>query len=160
MKLKLPNLTWRTRKRLKTTALILGSAAALTFAIWLCWIIWLGRFVVYSRDGVRLDFDWVTPGSYVTAVEPQLQDVEVLYDDGSETVVERKKELEQLIGCTISLDMLTDDLGEVDEAIRQQPKGTAVLLELKSGSGNFYYKTTMPNATVSVRWTRRLWRSW
>ena len=149
MKLKLPNLTWRTRKRLKTTALILGSAAALTFALWLCWIIWLGRFVVYTRDGVRLDFDWVTPGSYVTAVKPEAQNVEVLYDDGSETVVERKKELEQLIGCTISLDMITGDLSEVDAAIRQQPKGTAVLLELKSGSGNFYYKTTMPNATVS-----------
>ena len=151
MKLKLPNLTWRTRKRLKTTALILGSVAALAFALWLCWIIWLGRFVVYSRDGVRLDFDWVTPGSYVTAVKPDIQDVEVLYDDGSETVVERSKELEQLTGCTISLDMITGDLGEVDKAIRQQPKGTAVLLELKSGSGNFYYKTTMPNATVSSK---------
>jgi hypothetical protein len=151
MKLKLPNLTWRTRKRLKTTALILGSLAALTFALWLCWILYLGRFVVYSRNGVRLDFDWVTPGSFVTAEEPPQQDVTILYDDGSETVVERKKELEKLTGCTISLDMLTGDLSEVDEAIRQQPKGTAVLLELKSGTGNFYYKTTMPNAKVSSK---------
>ena len=151
MKLKLPNLTWRTRKRLKTTALILGSAAALTFALWLCWILYLGRFVVYSRNGVRLDFDWVTPGSFVTAEAPPEQDVTILYDDGSETVVERKKELEKLTGCTISLDMLTGDLAEVDEAIRQQPKGTAVLLELKSGPGNFYYKTTMPNAKVSSK---------
>ena len=151
MKLKLPNLTWRTRKRLKTTALILGSLAALTFALWLCWILYLGRFVVYSRNGVRLDFDWVTPGSFVTAVAPPEQDVTILYDDGSETVVERKKELEKLTGCTISLDMLTGDLAEVDEAIRQQPKGTAVLLELKSGTGNFYYKTTMPNAKVSSK---------
>ena len=70
MKLKLPNLTWRTRKRLKTTALVLGSLAALTFALWLCWVLYLGRFVVYSRNGVRLDFDWVTPGSFVTAEEP------------------------------------------------------------------------------------------
>ena len=65
--------------------------------------------------------------------------------------MERKKELEKLTGCTISLDMLTGDLSEVDEAIRQQPKGTAVLLELKSGTGNFYYKTTMPNAKVSSK---------
>ena len=151
MKLKLPNLTWRTRKRLKTTALVLGSAAALTFALWLCWVLYLGRFVVYSRNGVRLDFDWVTPGSFVTAVEPPKQDVTILYDDGSETVVERKKELEKLTGCIISLDMLTGDLSEVDETIRQQPKGTAVLLELKSGTGNFYYKTTMPNAKVSSK---------
>ena len=44
---------------------------------------------------------------------PPEQDVTILYDDGSETVVERKKELEKLTGCTISLDMLTGDLSEV-----------------------------------------------
>ena len=65
MKLKAPNLTWRTRKRLKTLAAVLGSIAAVAAVIWVCWLLWLGRFVVYARDGVRLDFDWVTPGSYV-----------------------------------------------------------------------------------------------
>ena len=93
MKLKLPNLTWRTRKRLKTTALVLGSVTALTFLLWLCWVLWLGRFVVYSREGVRLDFDWVTPGSFVAAVPPEERPVNILYDDGSETVVEKSREL-------------------------------------------------------------------
>ena len=151
MKLKLPNLTWRTRKRLKTTALVLGSVTALTFLLWLCWVLWLGRFVVYSREGVRLDFDWVTPGSFVAAVPPEERPVNILYDDGSETVVEKSRELEKLIGCTVSIDLLTDDLAAVDAAIRQQPKGTAILLELKSGTGNFYYKTAMPKANVSSK---------
>ena len=57
MKLKRPNLTWRTRRRLKTAGLILGGTAALGFLVWLCWVLWLGRFVVYSREAVLIDFD-------------------------------------------------------------------------------------------------------
>ncbi len=151
MKLKLPKLTWRTRKRLKTSAIVLGSIAALSTLLWVCWILWLGRFVVYSRDGVRLDFDWVTPGSFVAAVPPEEPTINIRYDDGDEPVVEKSKELEKLTGCTISIDMLTGDIAELDEAIRQQPKGTAIALELKSGSGNFYYKTSMPKAKVSSK---------
>lgn len=151
MKLKLPKLTWRTRKRLKTSAIVLGSIAAVSTLLWVCWILWLGRFVVYSRDGVRLDFDWVSPGSFVAAVPPEEPTINIRYDDGDEPVVEKSRELEKLTGCTISIDMLTGDIAELDEAIRQQPKGTAIALELKSGSGNFYYKTSMPKAKVSSK---------
>ena len=151
MKLKLPKLTWRTRKRLKTSAIVLGSIAAVSTLLWVCWVLWLGRFVVYARDGVRLDFDWVTPGSFVAAVPPEEPTINIRYDDGDEPVVEKSRELEKLTGCTISIDMLTGDIAELDEAIRQQPKGTAIALELKSGSGNFYYKTSMPKAKVSSK---------
>ena len=151
MKLRAPHLTWRTRKRLKTTGVILGSLSAALLMLWLCWILWLGRFVVYARDGVRLDFDWVQPGPFVAAEPPQLMDVNIRYDDGQEVVVERSRELAQLKGCTITLDMLTGDIAELDRIIREQPKDTAVLLELKSGSGNFYYDTAMPGAKVSSK---------
>ena len=151
MKLKVPNLTWRTRQRLKTTAVVVGTVLALALALWICWILWLGRFVVYSRDGVRLDFDWVTPGPFVTAVEPERMAVNIRFDDGDEPVVERSKELEQLTGCYITIEMLTGDIAEVDRLVREQPKGTAVMLELKSGTGNFYYDTKMPNANVSSK---------
>ena len=149
MTLKLPNLTWRTRKRLKTSAIVIGSLVAVSFALWLCWILWLGRFVVYSREGVRLDFEWVTPGDYVAAQPPEEMPINIVFDDGSDTVVERSKELEKLTGSLVSLDLLTGDLDELNDAIRQQPKGTAILLELKSPTGSFLYKTSMPNATVS-----------
>ena len=149
MNLKLPNLTWRTRKRLKTAAIILGSVTAAAVLVWLCWILWLGRFVVYSREGVRLDFEWVTPGDYVAALPPEEMPINIVFDDGSDTTAERSHELEKLTGSVVSLDLLTGDLAELDKAIRQQPKGTAILLELKAGNGSFYYKTSMPNATVS-----------
>lgn len=151
MKLKKPNLTWRTRKRLKAAALILGSVAAVSFALWLCWILWLGRFVVYSGDTVRLDFDWVTPGEFVEAEEPTRPEVNIIFDDGSEVVVDRTKPLERMSGFYVTIEMLTEDVAEVERLIREQPKGTAIMLELKSGTGNYYYKTAMPNATVSKK---------
>ena len=91
MKLKKPNLTWRTRRRLRTALWILGAVTALMLAVWGCWILWLGRFVVYTGDTVRLDFDWVTPGEFVEAVEPEHKDVNIIFDDGSEVVVDRTR---------------------------------------------------------------------
>ena len=151
MKLKMPNLTWRTRRRLSTALWILGGVTAAAVTVWGCWILWLGRFVVYSGDSVRLDFDWVTPGSFVEAVEPTRPEINIIYDDGSEVVVDRTKPLERMSGFYVTIDMLTDDVAEVERLVREQPKGTAIMLELKSGTGNFYYDTTMPNATVSKK---------
>ena len=151
MKLKAPNLTWRTRKRLKTAAIVVGSIVGVSLALWLCWILWLGRFVVYTGDTVRLDFDWVTPGEFVEAVEPEHKDVNIIFDDGSEVVVDRTKPLERMSGFYVTIEMLTDDVAEVERLVREQPKGTAIMLELKSGTGNFYYNTSMPNATVSKK---------
>lgn len=151
MKLKAPHLTWQTRKRLKAAGLVLGILAAAAGLVWLCWVLWLGRFVVYSRSEVRLDFDWQTPGEFVAAVPPEELPVSILYDDGYEEVVERSPELARLNGFFVSAEMLTGDLEEVDRIIREQPKGSAIMLELKSGSGTFYYETTLPGATVSSK---------
>ena len=151
MKRRIFNLTWRTRKRLKVTGILLGTTLALVLAVWLCWILWLGRFVVYSRDAVRLDFEWQTPGSFVPAEQPTDPTVSILYDDGSEKVVQRNQELTQMNGCYITAQMLIDDIAGVEELIREQPKGSAIMLELKSGSGTFYYDTEQPQASVSSR---------
>ena len=145
------NLTWRTRRRLRALGMTLGILALVGVTVWLCWVIWLGRFVVYSRDAVRLDFDWVVPGSFVTAEPPEQMNVNILYDDGSQTVVDRTRELEQLSGCYITAEMLTGDLEEINRLVREQPKGSAIMLELKSGSGYFYYDTEMPKGKVSSK---------
>lgn len=151
MKLKAPNLTYRTRKRLKTLGIVFGSVVVVSVLVWLCWILWLGRFVVYSGDSVRLDFDWVTPGAFVAAEPPEEKQINIIYDDGSEVVVDRTKPLERISGFYVTIDMLTDDIEEVEKVIREQPKGTAIMLELKSGTGNFYYDTELPNAKVSSK---------
>lgn len=144
-------LTWRTRKRLKALGVTLGALVVLGVTVWLCWVVWLGRFVVYSRDEVRLDFDWVVPGEFVAAEPPEEQPVTILYDDGFQTVIDRTKDLEQISGCYITAEMLTGDLEEVSRIVREQPKGSAIMLELKSGTGVFYYDTGLSKGKVSSK---------
>ncbi len=151
MKRNLPKLTWRSRRRMKAVLVLLGGILAVSLAAWLCWILWLGRFVVYSRDAVRLDFDWQTPGPFVTAEPPQERPISIRYDDGSEMVIPRSQELSQLSGCYITAQMLTDDMEAVEQLIREQPKGTAIMLEMKTGSGAFSYDTKLPQAKVSEK---------
>ncbi len=145
------NMTYRTRKRLKTAGLVFGTLAVVGGLLWLCWVIWLGRFVVYSRDAAKLDFDWQTPGEFVVAEAPTDPPVKILFDDGSEVVVEKNPDLQKLSGVYVTADMLVEDLEEVDRLIRQQEKGTAVMLELKGGNGNFYYNTAIPGGKVSSK---------
>ena len=145
------NLTWRTRKRLRTLGTVLGILAVAGVTVWLCWVVWLGRFVVYTGDTVRLDFDWVVPGEFVAAEPPEEIPVNIIYDDGNQSVIDRNKDLEQISGFYITIDMLTGDLEEVDRLIREQPKGSAIMLELKSGTGYFYYDTEMPKSKVSSK---------
>ena len=144
-------MTWRTRRRLRNLGITLGVLAAAGVTVWLCWVVWLGRFVVYTGDTVRLDFDWVTPGPFVAAEPPEKLPVTIIYDDGSQTIIDRTKDLEQISGCYITAEMLTGDMKEVDRLIREQPKGSAILLELKSGTGYFYYDTEMPKGKVSSK---------
>ena len=50
------SIPFRTRRRLQrlaTAALVLLLA---TVIFWLCWVVWLQRYVVYTGDGARLDF--------------------------------------------------------------------------------------------------------
>ena len=159
MKLRMPQFTWRTRRRLKTAGILLGSLLALALVVWMCWILWLGRFVVYSRDAVRLDFQWQTPGPFQVAEPPEEDVINILYDDGTETVIQRNQALAQLNGCYITAQMLIDDIAGVEELIRELPKGTAIMLELKAGSGTFYYDTELPQASVSGRIDREAMES-
>ena len=51
------SITYRTRRRLRR----IGTAALfllMLFVIgWFCWVIWVERYIVYTRDGASIDFD-------------------------------------------------------------------------------------------------------
>ena len=44
----------RTLQRIGTVALVL---TCILLVAWLCWVIWLQRYVVYTSNGAHLDFD-------------------------------------------------------------------------------------------------------
>ena len=50
------SIPFRTRRRLQRigTAMLIFLLAFVIF--WLCWVIWLQRYVVYTDDGAKLNF--------------------------------------------------------------------------------------------------------
>ena len=57
-------LTYHTRRRLKRGILTgLGIALAITL-VWTCWVVWVKRYVVFTREGAVIDFSLsqVDPG--------------------------------------------------------------------------------------------------
>lgn len=143
------NMTYRTRRRLHKLGVFLGvfSAAALVGLI--CWFLWLGRFVVYSADGahLRLDQPYTFEGGEV-AVPPEEVTVAIHYNEGDDKV-NTSSELGMISGAYATTSMLLDSIEAVDTAIQQLPPGSAVMLDLKSIYGNFYYNTNVSGAPVA-----------
>lgn len=141
--------TYRTRQRLHTAGKVLRVLLLAALVIWICWFIWLARFVVYSADGAHLRFD--KPATFEggeVAVPPENITVAIHYNEGSDKV-NTSSELGQISGYYASTAMLLDSVEKVDLAIQELPAGSAVVLDLKSIYGNFYYNTEIPGAPVA-----------
>ena len=142
-------LTYRTRRRLRKTGRVLLCLLLAAVVVWGCWFVWLERFVVYSADGahIRLDKPYTFEGG-VVAVPPERLTVAIHYNEGDDKV-NTSSELGQLFGYYASTSMLLDSVEKVDQAIQELPAGSAVVLDLKSIYGNFYYNTDIPGAPVA-----------
>lgn len=135
-------LSYRTRcalKRVGKTALFLLVVGILAYGLWLTW---LDRFVVYSREeGASLDFSFsIADRVGIAAQKPEEQPpVSVFYNDGQyETEGE---ELSKLKGYYVTSSQLEQDLEGVLAKLQDLPKGTAVMIDVKSPRGNIFYSS-------------------
>lgn len=136
----LPYRTQRAIKRTGAFLLILALAAAL---IWLCWLLWLGRFVVYTRQGgARLDFSQSNQSlSGTPAVRPPAKKpISIHY---SEDTGDTNKELSQIMGYYADAEALRENMQEVFSQVKKLPAGTPVMVDVKSITGRFFYSSTV-----------------
>lgn len=140
-------MTYRGRRRLRKLGVFLGITLAVALVALVCWFLWLGRFVVYSADGAKIRLGETPTFEHgVVALPPENPTVAVHYNEG-EDKVNTSSELTQISGAYATTQMLVDGVDEVDTAIQALPSGSAVMLDLKSIYGNFYYSTNIPGAT-------------
>jgi hypothetical protein len=136
----LPYRARRNLRRLFVTLLVLILIAA---CVLLCWLLWLHRYVVYTQDGARLDFD--QPLEYPqgeTAVPPDpLPSVNIQYDDGKKPEEEINTELVRFSGYYVTLETLRADFDAVLQQLEQLPHNSTVLLDVKSIRSYSYYST-------------------
>lgn len=103
--------------------------------------VWLRRFVVYTPDGVRFDFHATVPvGQGIIPSKPDRLDIFVEYWQ-PEASLPTMPEVTQtrLNGYYVPSEMLQKNIPALREQLALLPAGTAVLLDLKSFWGYFYY---------------------
>ena len=152
--------SYRNRQRIRKLLIALGIALAVLIVAAVCVVIYLQRYIVYTRDGAHLDFG-SRPGASVsesagesTLENPEFQvetdaalpDVTIEVDTTPEST--SPTGMARIRGVYVTADMFSD-LDTLTPALDALEGQTAVLLDLKSIYGNYYYHTTLPNGELA-----------
>ncbi len=143
--------SYRTRRFLgRLMRFLLISAAVLT-AVGLCWLLWLGRFVIYTPQGALLDFTLsqrLPEGVVARPLSPG-ESLPIQYgqeeEDPQPGQTPTRKKVE---GYYLTVEELMADLPGVLAKLQALPGDTAVLLDVKGTWGYFFYPTKV-GATTS-----------
>ncbi len=143
----IPYRTQRVLNRLGVAALVLLIVGTVA---WLCWVMWLQRYVVYTDDGATLDFSQSANDMTGEAAVPPVAEanVSIFYNEGA-NAIDTTNELKQLSGYYITNDMVKNDLSNVLLQVERLSSGTPVMIEMKGPYGSFFYNTSLSGATVS-----------
>jgi len=92
------SIPYRTRRVLGKILTILLIVAVVGALVWGCWVLWLQRYVVYTREGAEFRFDLSSEVNQGTlAVPPEKETVPIYYNEGDDTVT-ASQELTKVVG--------------------------------------------------------------
>ena len=136
---------YRTQQSLRRLGITLLALMLLLVVVLLCWFLWLQRYIVYTGDGAKLDFNIsLDLSGGELAQKPQPPSVgDLVFTEGSNLYDESSKELVRFSGYRVTLDALKTDIDALREKLSALPKGTTILMELKTKRGEFAYSTTL-----------------
>ena len=132
---------YRTQWAIKRFFAALLVVAVVIIAGLACWLIWIQRYIIYTVDGVKLDFNLppIKPGEL--AVAPKDPDISINFEQKNE-IEEISTELTQLSGYYVETEAL-NDIQTVKTQIGALPAGTAVMVDVKNIRGDFYYSSAV-----------------
>ena len=134
---------FRTRqllRRILITALVLVLIAAVVLG---CWVLWLDRYIIYTRDGAKLDFGLsptLAPGKPAVAPAPG-KPVDIVYQEDIRTEDTENAPMAQLSGVYADTQMLTEQFDAVAEALKQLDPSVPILLDVRNLKGDFFYSS-------------------
>lgn len=135
---------YRTRRALRNLGIAGMIVLLFLIALWLVWLLWLDRFVVYTRDGVKLDFSQSAENiSGVPAVPPDRDDTVSIYYNEGDNALNISTELTQLAGYYIDVDALSKNMDKVLSTVKRLPAQTPVLIDMKDMQGRFSYTSSL-----------------
>lgn len=137
------SIPYRTQQKLKRIATVTLILLLVAVVIWGMWIIWLQRFVIYTREeGAVIDFgkpETLPAGEMAVPPEEGAQ-IEIYYNEG-DNKINVGLELTQMNGYYVTEDELYDDPSGIWARVEMLPTNTAVMLDVKDIYGDFYYST-------------------
>ena len=144
------NLTFTTKRRLQRAGLISAIVIMVLILIWFCWVIWLERYVVYSRDGATIDTNLPErmAGGQVAAPPATDETISIYINEGSDAI-DTELKLKKISGYYVEQEQLIEDIQTVRDVVATLPPETAVLLELKNIYGGFNYTSGLQDATIA-----------
>lgn len=145
------NIPYRTRRLLQRLGIVALILLLLFVIAWFCSVVFLERYVVYTRDGAMLDLD-VSANELIGEVAlPPVGDVgiSIFYNEGSDAMG-NTGELQRLEGYYFDIDTLQNNLGASWDLLDPLSGGIPILVDLKGGYGSFYYTSTLPSALTSA----------
>ena len=143
-------LSYRTKCRLRTAGLVAAIALMLFIIAWFCSVVFLERYVVYTRDGAMLDLSISANEIIGEAVRPPSADtnISIYYNEGDDAI-NMSDELQQLDGYYIDINALKTDIAGCWDLLEPLNANTPILIDLKGGYGSAYYSSTLPGIITS-----------
>lgn len=139
------NIPYRTQRTLKRTAVILLTVLLVAALIYLCWFVWLKRYIVYTRDQgaiLNMELSAQIPDG-VEALPPEQQETVSIYYNEGDNAINTSKELTQMTGYYADTAALEESISDVREQVKGLPTGTPVMLDVKNPKGKFFYSSSV-----------------
>ena len=144
------SIPYRTRRVLNRLGTVLLALLLAGTVAWLCWVIWLQRYVVYTDDGATLDFSRSSNEVSGEVANPVVvnANIPIYYNEGA-NAINTTNELTQLNGYYITSEMFQKDLDNVLLQIARLDAGTPVMIDMKGPYGSFFYSSKLSDAVIS-----------
>lgn len=141
---------YRARRGFRNFCVVLLILILIAILLLVCWFLWLDRYVEYSKDGAKLNFDLSL--RYDTGETPQEPEPSILPEihDKSEDAGNNTTPFAQLSGYYVTIDDLKNNYEQTWARLKKLPKGSTVMLELKDLRGNMYYSSGVAQNATSV----------
>lgn len=138
-------------KRILRRVLLIALGVVLAAALLLlCRFLYLSRYVVYSGDEAYLDFDRTLSATRTPQTDTQPEDYPFTTLIATQEAAAETQARQQITGYYITTNMLSAGVDAVRSALDASGGYNAVMIDVKSVFGNYYYHSSLPGAQMAT----------
>ena len=142
---------YRTQRILQRAGIISLILLMLFIIAWFCSVVFLERYVVYTRQGAILDMSVSANELIGEVAKPPVgsTDISIFYNEGDDAI-NMSDELTQLDGYFIDIEDLKTNIAGAWDLLEPLKANTPIMIDLKGGYGSAYYSSTLPGIITSA----------